>query len=131
MFAVEWILLNFFLNGKTCFLLLFALLPPFRFFIIFFFSRLAFYNPTRKQVSQTHPVTVIICSRDEAENLVKNLPGALIQQYGTTHEVIVVNDNSLDESKYILEAYQKTYKQLQLSLIHISEPTRQAEISYA
>ena len=42
------------------------------------------------------------------------MPGALIQQYGTTHEVIVVNDNSLDESKYILEAYQKTYKQLQI-----------------
>src|ERR1017187_6129193 len=84
------------------------------FYYLFFFSRLAFYNPTSKQVSQTHPVSVIICSRDEAENLVKNLPGALIQQYGTTHEVIVVNDNSLDESKYILEAYQKTYKQLHL-----------------
>jgi cellulose synthase/poly-beta-1,6-N-acetylglucosamine synthase-like glycosyltransferase len=84
------------------------------FYYLFFFSRLAFYNPKGKQVSQTHPVSVIVCSRDEAENLVKNLPGVLIQQYGTTHEVIVVNDNSLDESKYILEAYQKTYKQLQI-----------------
>jgi len=84
------------------------------FYYLFFFSRLAFYDRAPKQVSQTHPVTVIICSRDEAENLVKNLPGALIQQYDTTHEVIVVNDNSLDESKYILEEYQKTYKQLQV-----------------
>jgi glycosyltransferase involved in cell wall biosynthesis len=45
---------------------------------------------------------------------VKNLPGSLVQKYRTTHEVIVVNDNSFDESKYILEEYQRSFKQLQL-----------------
>jgi len=57
---------------------------------------------------------VIICARDEAANLAKNLPGALVQQYATTHEVIVVDDNSFDDSKYLLEAYQKTFRQLQV-----------------
>jgi glycosyltransferase involved in cell wall biosynthesis len=84
------------------------------FYYLFFFLRLAFYRTRAKSVSQTHPVSVIICSRDEAENLVKNLPGALVQKYSTTHEVIVVNDNSFDESKYILEEFQRTFKQLQL-----------------
>jgi glycosyltransferase involved in cell wall biosynthesis len=84
------------------------------FYYLFFFARLAFYKSKPKNISQTHPVSVIICSRDEAANLVKNLPGALIQKYNTTHEVIVINDNSLDESKYILEEYQRTYRQLQL-----------------
>jgi len=84
------------------------------YYYLFFFSRLAFHHPTSRSVSQTHPVSVIICSRDEAENLVKNLPGVLVQQYNTTHEVIVVNDNSFDESKYILEEYQKRFRQLQL-----------------
>ncbi len=84
------------------------------FYYLFFFLRLAFYQTKTKQVSQTHPVSVIICSRDEAANLVKNLPGALVQNYKTTHEVIVVNDNSLDESKYILEEYQRKFRQLQL-----------------
>lgn len=84
------------------------------FYYLFFFSRLAFHKPKSKNISQTHPVSVIICSRDEAANLVKNLPGALVQKYPTTHEVIVVNDNSLDESKYILEKYQKTFKHLQI-----------------
>ena len=84
------------------------------FYYLFFFLRLALYKPKPKNISQTHPVSVIICSRDEAANLVKNLPGALVQKYNTTHEVIVVNDNSLDESKYILEEYQRTFKQLQL-----------------
>ncbi|MEO5650627.1 MAG: glycosyltransferase [Ginsengibacter sp.] len=76
--------------------------------------RLAFYKAKSRKISQTHPVSVIICSRDEAANLVKNLPGALVQKYSTTHEVIVVNDNSFDESKYILEEFQRTFKQLQL-----------------
>ena len=84
------------------------------FYYIFFFLRLAIFKTRPKNISQTHPVSVIICARDEAANLVKNLPGALVQEYKTTHEVIVVNDNSLDESKYILEEYQRTFKQLQL-----------------
>jgi glycosyltransferase involved in cell wall biosynthesis len=84
------------------------------FYYLFFFLRLAIHKTKAKNVSQTHPVSVIICARDEAANLVKNLPGALVQKYKTTHEVIVVNDNSLDESKYILEEYQRRFKQLQL-----------------
>src|SRR5664279_2806689 len=84
------------------------------FYYLFSFARLAFYKSKPKTVSQTHPVSVIISSRNEAGNLTKNLPGALVQKYSTTHEVIVVNDNSLDESKYILEAYQKTFRQLHL-----------------
>ena len=84
------------------------------FYYLFFFTRLAFYKSKTKNTSQTHPVSVIICARDEAANLVKNLPGSLVQNYRTTHEVIVVNDNSFDESKYILEELQREFKQLQL-----------------
>ena len=84
------------------------------FYYLFFFLRLAFFKSKEKNISQTHPVSVIICSRDEAENLEKNLSGALVQKYRTTHEVIVVNDNSFDDSKYILAEYQRTFKQLQL-----------------
>ena len=82
------------------------------FYYLFFFSRLAFYHSKERLVTQTHPVSVIICARDEAANLAKNLPGALVQQYRTTHEVIVVDDNSFDESKYLLEGLKKTFKQL-------------------
>lgn len=84
------------------------------FYYLYFFLRLAFYRVKPVTASQTHPVSVIICARDEAANLVKNLPGALVQKYRTTHEVIVVNDNSFDESKYILEEYKREYKQLQI-----------------
>jgi glycosyltransferase involved in cell wall biosynthesis len=79
--------------------------------------RLAFYEEKPKASSQTHPVSVIICARDEAANLAKNLPGALVQQYHTTHEVIVVDDNSYDDSKYLLEEFQKEFKQLHVVLL--------------
>ena len=84
------------------------------FYYVFFFSRLAFYKPKEKSRSQQHPVSIIICARDEDENLSRNLPGVLVQHYTTTHEVIVVNDNSVDDSKYILAELHKSFKKLQV-----------------
>lgn len=84
------------------------------FYYLFFFTRLAFYKKKNRTVSQTHPVSVIICARDEAENIARNLPGALVQKYSTTHEVIVVNDNSYDETKYILQELNKEFKHMKL-----------------
>src|SRR6188508_263629 len=84
------------------------------FYYLFFFSRLAFYKTTSKAISQTHPVSVIICARDEAANLARNLPGSLVQVYPTTHEVIVVNDNSFDDSKYLLEEFERQFRQLKI-----------------
>ncbi len=93
------------------------------FFYLFFFSRVAFHRSKPRQVSQTHPVSVIVCARDEAANLAKNLPGILVQQYPTTHEVIVVNDNSYDESKYVLEELQRQFR-----ILHIVELTQEAKM---
>ncbi|MDE3236934.1 MAG: glycosyltransferase [Bacteroidota bacterium] len=78
----------------------------------FLFSRLALYKPRTKNVTVEHPVSIVICARDEADNIVRNLPGVLLQQYKTTHEIIVVNDNSVDESKYILDEFRKSFKNL-------------------
>lgn len=82
------------------------------FYYLFFFSRLAYYKAPVKSESLEQPVSIIVCARDEANNLVKNLPGILVQDYKTTHEIIVVNDNSVDESRYILDEFQKSFKSL-------------------
>ena len=73
------------------------------FYYLFFFLRLAIYKKKTKQVNVEHPISVVICARDEAHNLANNLPGVLVQQYSTTHEVVLVNDNSEDETKYLIE----------------------------
>lgn len=63
------------------------------------------------------PVSVIICARDEAENLTRFLPSVLEQDY-PDYEVIVVNDCSEDSSREILEIFQKQYPHLKVSTIN-------------
>lgn len=84
------------------------------FYYVYFFGRVATFRPRKKEHSQQHPVSVVICARDEDENLARHLPGILVQEYPTTHEVVVVNDNSLDDSKYLLAEFQKTFRHLQV-----------------
>ncbi len=82
------------------------------FYYLFFFLRLALYKKPQKAVHMEHPISVVICARDEAHNLAMNLPGVLVQEYSTTHEIVLVNDNSEDESKYLLEEFKKSFKNL-------------------
>jgi len=57
---------------------------------------------------------VIICARDEADQIEANLPGVLAQTYRSTHEIVVVNDNSQDDTKYLLEGLYRDFKQLHI-----------------
>ncbi len=82
------------------------------FYYLFFFLRLAYYKPTPKLRNEERPVSVIVCARDEAANIIRNLPGILVQQYKTTYEVILVNDNSLDDTKYLVDELKRTFKNL-------------------
>ena len=88
---------------------------------LLFQTKFPFFRQKAKEKSQQHPVSVIVCARDEAANLAKNLPGVLVQQYHSTREVIVVNHNSQDETKYLLEEFKKTFKDL-----HIVNLTQEA-----
>jgi len=94
------------------------------FYYLYFFSKVAFYKSKKRARSQQHPVSVIICARDEDENIARNLPGLLVQNYPSTYEVIAVNDNSIDDSKYILKELQKTFK----DRLNIIELTHEAKL---
>ncbi len=98
----EWIVF-----GAFCFVAFVQL-----FYYLFFFSRLAFYKVKERNQTQEQPVSVVICARDEAPNLAVNLPGVLVQNYRSTHEVLLVNDNSQDETRYLLEGLHKQFRQL-------------------
>ena len=56
------------------------------------FSRLAFYRKKPKD-NPLQPVSVVICAKNEYQNLLHNLPLVLEQDY-PNYEVIVVNDAS-------------------------------------
>ncbi len=74
----------------------------------FIFSRLAFYQGqyTQNRSLEEPPVSVIICAKNEAENLKKNLPHILNQTY-RSFEVIVVNDDSTDTTAQVLLDFQQ------------------------
>ncbi|NDA63810.1 MAG: glycosyltransferase, partial [Chitinophagia bacterium] len=92
------------------------------FYYLFFFSRLAFYRQKAKTETQENPVSVIVCARDEAENLARNLPGILVQEYPTTHELVVVNDNSLDDGRYVIDEFKKSFKHI--NHIHLTQEAK-------
>ncbi|MCW3118155.1 MAG: glycosyltransferase [Chitinophagaceae bacterium] len=110
---MSWMQLKFYWPQILFSLFAFAALVQL-FYYLWFFRRLAFFKNESKIQSQQHPVSVIICARDEDENIARNLPGVLVQKYSSSHEVIVVNDNSVDDSKYILQELKKTFKFLQV-----------------
>ena len=72
---------------------------------LFLFSKLVFYKPPKpKNICseiEDIPVSVIICARNEAQNLEKYLHRILNQNY-RSFEVIVVNDDSSDSTDNIL-----------------------------
>ncbi|MGV8878332.1 MAG: glycosyltransferase [Sphingobacteriaceae bacterium] len=73
-------------------------------------------NQVSFSTAQSHlkrPLSVIICARNEAENLLLNLPFILSQQY-PNFEVVVVNDCSNDESEDILKDFEVQYPQLRV-----------------
>lgn len=79
------------------------------FYIFFFHARLAFYKTcAQNQPMKRYPVSVIVCAKNESENLSKNLIYLLNQKYHE-FEVIVVNDRSRDDSDEILNAFAKTH----------------------
>lgn len=79
-----------------------------------YFRLLAFYEKTDTDFIRENAVSVIICARDEADEIANNLPSILVQQYRSTHEVLVVNDNSMDDTKYLLDRLYKEFKQLHI-----------------
>lgn len=58
-------------------------------------------------------VSVIICAKNEANNLLQNLPIVLAQNY-QIFEVVVVNDASTDETAQILQAYKQQCPHLRI-----------------
>lgn len=86
------------------------------FYYLWFFLAVHTY---REQVREKviNPVSVIICARNEAENLMRFLPSVLEQDY-PDYEVIVVNDCSEDDSYNVLAKYIEKYPHLKISNVN-------------
>ena len=74
------------------------------------FMKLALYKESLLDMDLTEieekPISIIICARNEAKNLLQNIPHFLSQNY-RSFEIIVVNDDSNDETFQILFEFQE------------------------
>lgn len=76
---------------------------------IYFFSKLTFFKG--KKTAFNKPLSIVICAKNEADNLTKYLPAVLEQDY-SEFEVVVVNDQSLDLTADILKSFKGKYPNL-------------------
>ena len=86
------------------------------FYYLFYYLAVYVYKPSGiKTIKQ--PVSIIICARNEAENL-RNFLTAVLEQDYPDYEVIVVNDCSEDNSYDILGKYIIQYPHLKISTVN-------------
>lgn len=83
------------------------------YYILFVFKKFAFYYTERKSSSIEISISVIIAARNESQNLQENLRFILEQDY-SNFEVIVVNNNSSDDSYKVLSGLKEGYNHLQI-----------------
>ena len=81
------------------------------FYALYFYSRLMFYKEEENFFSD--PISVIICAKDEADNLTRLLPKVLEQNY-VNFEVILVDDQSKDNTEYVLKELERKYFNLKV-----------------
>lgn len=82
------------------------------YFLFYYYQGLKVSDTVSNSI-QKLPVSVIICARNEAENLQENLPIILSQDY-PDYEVVVVNDCSVDDSSHLLNQFKNTYANLKV-----------------
>jgi glycosyltransferase involved in cell wall biosynthesis len=86
-------------------------------FLMIVINYLLNYLPVSRFKSQENnsqslpPVSIVICAKNEDENLTEFLPGILTQDY-PEFEVIVVNDCSFDNTETVIDEFGKIFKNL-------------------
>ena len=68
-------------------------------------------EPKNTHVQKYPPLTILICARNEAHNLIEQIPIVCDQNYPNV-EVLVVNHRSVDESAHLLERFEHQYANL-------------------
>lgn len=77
------------------------------------FSRFSFRKNNSGEFKQTPPVSVIICAKNEVENLKEFLPSIINQEY-PKFEIVLINDASYDDTLEVMEQFQKEYSNIKI-----------------
>ena len=86
------------------------------FYYFYYFAFYTFKKEKKNTETEERPVSIVICARDEEDNLQKNLTSILQQDY-KNYEVVVVDDCSEDNTSLVLENFKKKYPHLRTTFI--------------
>ena len=95
-------------------LFLLAVLVQTIYYLVIYLPVVKKQNPGK--ANEELPVSIIICARNEQENLEKNLSSILEQDY-PSYEVVVVNDCSEDDTEELLAGMKQRYPHLRSTII--------------
>lgn len=78
----------------------------------FIFGHFSFNKP-EKNPSNSIPISVIICAKNEAKNLKKHLPLILSQDY-PKFEIVLINDSSTDKTLKVMESFKTAHSNIKI-----------------
>lgn len=72
-------------------------------FYVFIFGKFAFLKP-QEATKKNFPISVIICAKNEANNLTRFLPSVIAQDY-PNFEIVLINDASKDNTLEVMQSF--------------------------
>lgn len=89
------------------------------FYYLVVFGKFAFAKP-KKSTPKRIPISVIVCAKNEQENVRKFIPILAGQDY-PDFEIILIDDASSDETLEVFEAFEKQYSNIRLVKVENNE----------
>ncbi len=82
-------------------------------YYIFLFGKFAFSKETKQTPTDKYPISVIICAKNEAENLKTFLPSIISQAY-PNFEIVLINDASYDDTLDVMERFSENHSNIKI-----------------
>ncbi|WP_299013799.1 glycosyltransferase [uncultured Polaribacter sp.] len=84
------------------------------------FTSFLFSNKKEKKEHLELPISVIICAKNEANNLKKFIPSILNQHYNN-YEIVLINDASSDNTASVMQGFKNSHPKIKLINVENTE----------
>jgi glycosyltransferase involved in cell wall biosynthesis len=88
-------------------------------YYLFIFGKFAFAK-AQKYTPKRIPISVIVCAKNEAENVIRFIPILAEQDY-PDYEIVLIDDASSDDTLEIFEEFEKQYPNVRLVKVENNE----------
>lgn len=71
-------------------------------------------NEKKPKKKDSTPISIIVCARNEAENITQLVPKLVTQKYDAPLEIILVNDASYDGTEELMDGFAEKYSNIKI-----------------